>query len=78
MELLAAGPAQRLTTAYTTMGTTCRVTSLIRNIPPVGTYSSFKPRDLWWSWGGGASYSRGAPVFALSNLVRLGSFPLQS
>ena len=26
-----------------------RGTSLIRNTPPVGTYNSPMPRDLWWS-----------------------------
>ena len=29
-----------------------RGTSLIRNTPPVGPYSSLMPRALRWSWGG--------------------------
>ena len=30
-----------------------RGTTLMRNIPPVGPYSSTMPRALWWSKGGG-------------------------
>ena len=29
-----------------------RGTSLIRNSPPLGPYSRYMPRALWWSQGG--------------------------
>ena len=28
------------------------MTSLIRERPPLGTYSKSTPRALWWFWGG--------------------------
>ena len=49
-----------------------RGTSLIRNTPPAGPYSSPKPRDLWRSWGVCVSYERGTPVDPLRDSFHSG------
>ena len=40
-----------------------RVTSLIRNRPPLGPYSRDMPGPLWWSWGGGRFLMSEVPLY---------------
>ena len=48
----------------------CRGTSLIRNTPPLGSYSKTLPRALWWPKGGMLLFMSGVPLYGTYKAVK--------